>query len=480
MEVQTNSTDEKWVSWWQPVLFAAMAGGLGWGIRGQYGHETGAMIAGVLVSLTLMFLLCPGVATSSVVRAAALATVAMGIGGTQTYGVTLGLTQDSTVIGNWATLRWGLLGCLIKGGLWIGFAGLFLGIGLGGKRYKALEVFLLSLGMVAVSFVGSWLFNSPFDPEAGKLPAIHFSNLWQWLPENEGRPRQESWGGLLFAFALAFGYATWRKKDVLARNMGLWGLLGGALGFPLGQCLQAYHAWNPEVFKQGIWTNLDPYMNWWNTMETTFGFIMGAALGLGLWLNRRRIAVASKPEETTMPLALEGVLLCLHVFLLIRMTFFGGWVDGIYGSGLILVIIPWACCAGGRIWPWLQVTAITMLPIASKTVVNLTVKSEDIAPVPGWAVYFVLPLLLATALGGVFAWRALKGQETTRFVVMAFLLNLWLYFGLNYAVFQFPWPWAEWTGRTPSGIVFTVFLVGLMAMVGLNWKRGVETGPQRR
>lgn len=37
---------------WPAVLFPALAGGMGWGIRGQYGHETGAMIAGLLVSLT--------------------------------------------------------------------------------------------------------------------------------------------------------------------------------------------------------------------------------------------------------------------------------------------------------------------------------------------------------------------------------------------------------------------------------------------
>ena len=35
---------------WKPILFTAMAGGTGWGIRGQYGHENGAMIAGALVS----------------------------------------------------------------------------------------------------------------------------------------------------------------------------------------------------------------------------------------------------------------------------------------------------------------------------------------------------------------------------------------------------------------------------------------------
>ena len=31
---------------WLVMLATAMAGGMGWGIRGQYGHETGAMIAG--------------------------------------------------------------------------------------------------------------------------------------------------------------------------------------------------------------------------------------------------------------------------------------------------------------------------------------------------------------------------------------------------------------------------------------------------
>ena len=38
------------------------------------------------------------------------------------------------------------------------------------------------------------------------------------------------------------------------------------------------------------------YFNWWNMMETTFGAVMGAVLGLGLWLNRRRIGVSSEPD----------------------------------------------------------------------------------------------------------------------------------------------------------------------------------------
>jgi hypothetical protein len=54
-----------------------------------------------------------------------------------TYGQTIGLTQDPALVGNYAALRWGLLGLAIKGGIWIGFAGVFLGMGLGGVRYRA-------------------------------------------------------------------------------------------------------------------------------------------------------------------------------------------------------------------------------------------------------------------------------------------------------------------------------------------------------
>src|SRR6185295_15438364 len=159
---------------WRPVLLAALAGGMGWGIRGQYGHETGAMIAGLLVSLVLVFLLCPQAALLPAARAVAFGTIAMGFGGTMTYGQTIGLTQITPLIGNWDALRWGMLGLAIKGGIWIGFAGLFLGMGLGGIHYRAWEVLLLMLAMLALYALGSWLLNRPFDPANKLLPRIYF------------------------------------------------------------------------------------------------------------------------------------------------------------------------------------------------------------------------------------------------------------------------------------------------------------------
>lgn len=105
---------------------------MGWGIRGQYGHETGAMIPGLLVSLVLVMFFCPRAATLLALRAVAFGTIAMGFGGTMTYGQTIGLTQNASLIGNWAALGWGMLGLAIKGAIWIGLAGLFLGMGLSG------------------------------------------------------------------------------------------------------------------------------------------------------------------------------------------------------------------------------------------------------------------------------------------------------------------------------------------------------------
>ncbi len=136
------------------IVVTALAGGMGWGIRGQYGHETGAMIAGVLVGFTLIL----------AVRSPSL--------------IALGRTRRSHVRGrdlHWRiddlrpdrgtdagcragrqrfdALSWGLLGLFIKGGIWIGFGGALLGMGLSGKRYRPREMAILLLALAAGLFL---------------------------------------------------------------------------------------------------------------------------------------------------------------------------------------------------------------------------------------------------------------------------------------------------------------------------------------
>jgi len=655
---------------WLVMLATAMAGGMGWGIRGQYGHETGAMIAGVLVSLVLVFLFCPGNSSIHVIRAAALGTIAMGFGGSITYGQTIGLTHDGALIGNWEALRWGMLGLAIKGGVWIGFAGLFLGLGLGGKRYRPLEMFLLVLGMLTAVLVGWWLFNSPHDPENKRLPFLYFSDHWKWEPGVEFKSRPEIWGGLWCALLTGILYATLAKGDRLARNLALWGMLGGALGFPIGQALQASHAWNktqqgkvtvsydgrkpvsllelnakdptrydearefrlnnPEDAKSMVitwdhqghnswwwsidnikiddeqqslfaenfdslelepfsesesggdgtdwtastpegwsmtrgdghgptidhkvidelqtnnetiaefdgWTFVDPaswnatagqgrdrfskgsdviaiadsdkfndksgakfnaslstppihltgiqpetlvlrfdsswrqkkhlmesitqYFNWWNIMETTFGTVMGAVLGLGLWLNRRRVAVSSEPDISPLPGWLIGLLLVVHVFLLVMVEFSKlEWIDGVYDLGLMMGFIPLVMCVRGRWWPYLQLLPITLLPIAGKT---LRAVADPINPSVSWLTYLILPMLIATTIAVWFARRAKPSGEHPLFIRCALLFCVWVYHDLNFAFFSFPWPWEGWGGRHPNASIFFICMLGLSAV----------------
>ena len=453
---------QKDISFWQPVLFAAMAGAMAWGIRGQYGHETGAMIAGLLVSLTLVFLLCPNASLLNVARAVALGTVAMGFGGSMTYGQTIGLTHDAPLIGNWAALRWGMIGLSIKGAVWIGFAGVFLGMGLSGIRYRWREMLLIMLALVGLYFLGVYLINSPYNPSAKQLPAIYFSDHWRWEPDTYGKPRFECWGGLLLALLSLIAYVGLYRKDRLAPRLAFWAILGGAIGFPLGQSLQAYHAWNLESFRTGLWAQLDPYMNWWNMMETTFGAVMGAMLGLGLWLNRKRIRLRNEPDTISMPWVVEWILIVVHLSLLFAVEFRSiKAVDALYDLGLIMGIIPMVAIVSGRWWPFMVVFPITLFPIAGKTVRQLVYEEPSINPTVGWIIYGIIPLIIAAAVAFGFARQAKTRLTGYHFTRTGLLLCTWTYFLLNYAFFRFPFPWAQWTGRTPNGIIFTVCAIGL-------------------
>lgn len=497
---RNTESDASAVPLWQPILLAALAGGMGWGIRGQYGHETGAMIAGLLVSLTLVFLFCPRAALLPSARAIAMGTIAIGFGGSMTYGQTIGLTHDAPLIGNWAALRWGMLGLAIKGGIWIGFAGLFLGMGLGGVRYRAREILLLMLAMLALYALGVWALNRPFDPANKVLPKIYFSHDWRWQPGAELKPRRECWGGLLFALLGAWAWASAIRRDRLARSLAFWGIVGGALGFPLGQSLQAFHAWNPELYKTGLWLRLDPFMNWWNWMETTFGGIMGACLGLGLWLNRRLIALpeirsrrgrealasmtnaatannSTEGSHETFSPPIEWLLVGLHVTLLTLAEFASvRSVSALYDLGLVLALIPMVAVAGGRWWPFLLPLPITLLPIAGKTIRQLGYREHTIGLVPGWLLYGVLPLALTTVAALWFASRTREELSGGEFARRSLLICTWLYFGLNCAFFHFPWPWTAWTGRTPNGLAFTLCAFALTLAAILISRKGSRAG----
>ncbi len=460
-DVQAHSSR---VSGLQTVILCAMAGGMGWGIRGQYGHESGAMMAGLLVSSVIAMLYCRGADGPATLRAMAWCTIAIGFGGSMTYGQTVGLTHNPVLVGNNAAWTWGMLGLAVKGGIWIGFAGVFLGMGLGGTQWSRTQMLLLTLAMIALYPVGIWLLNSPHDSSGNPLPAIYFSSHPQWGLPDPLKSRAECWGGLLFSLIGLLMIAGIMRRDQLAVRFGLAGILGGAIGFPAGQCFQSYHAWHREYFQTGIWQTLDPLINWWNLMEITFGAVMGAALGLAVWWNQKKILSCGSVKLADAPQSLwtDLSLLVLHLVLL-SFSEFGSvtLIDQLYGIGICMGLIPLMATTASRWWPGLLLGPVIMLPIAGKSVRRLVYEEQMFSTIEGWTILFAVPMIAGILLAVLLSAKTqqgLSGDRAGRFVL---LYGSWMFFALNFAFFNFPWPWKEWTARVPSAIVFTVCLAGL-------------------
>jgi len=454
---------------WLAMPLMAMAGGMGWGIRGQYGHETGAMMAGLLVGLVVALLFLPRARSLLAARAAAMFAIGISIGGSMTYGQTVGLAHDPDLVGNYAALRWGLLGLFIIGGIWIGFGATFLSMTISETRYRPVELAVVLFSLLFLFFLGEWLLNSPFDPANRELPAIYFSAHWDWKPGVEIKPRHEVWGGLLFALVGLYCYAAFYRGDRLVRRMTLWGILGGGVGFAGGECLQAFHSWNIEMFREGQLAEIDPLINWWNMMETTFGLIYGATLALGLWLHRHLIRDldAKDLEVVELKPGLEWILVVIHVSALVIWNFFSFERFDIFADvAITMAIIPAVAVSAGRTWPFLMTLPIIALPIAGKTLLRLSYEEEQLPVLLGWVVYVAVPLLILIPMALWLTKSAQVRGSAGTFARWALFLTAAIYFALNLAFFHFPWPWEEWTARTPNGLIyFTCFLFLTVAAI---------------
>lgn len=450
------------------LVVTAAAGGMAWGIRGQYGHETGAMMFGVLAGFSLVMFFIPQAGSLQAARVVALMAVAVGFGGSMSYGETIGLTQDSTIHSqlvegesipqrHWEAYWWGMLGLFVKGGLWIGFAGAFLGVGLGGKKYKPLEMLGLAIGMVLLVIAGIWVLNRPFDPANKVLPTLYFSDDWYWEPNSEDlKPRDENWGGQLFAFAGLLGYLAFVKRDSLAVRMAFWGVLGG-LGFPIGQSIQAAHAFDPPSFDNVFWMSDAFKVNFWNIMEMTFGTVAGLMLAMGLWVHRKRIVYEKQPEAT-LPVELEWGMFLVYLFLLMGywLKFYWpplGILEVFHLFGIFMGIIPLTMIVGGRYWPGLYIFPLVACPIVAKTLRDVSYRNEILPVGAGWVMTVILPMVVLFACAIYFGSQYRKNQPSIRFSALGLLVTSTIYFWLNFAFFDFPWPWEEWTGRTHSGII---------------------------
>ena len=429
------------------VLLPALAMGLGWGIRGQFGHETGAMVPGALVGLALAVVGSRELSPPDALRLAAVGALACFLGGVMTYGQTVGLVHDKPGSGSFG---WGLLGVAIKGAVWIGLTGAFLGMAGSGLAYSPTEIALLGLGCTILAAAGVRLLNRPHDPPAA-LPNVYFSK------RDDPKPRPEFWGGLWLALAGLLLYLLLVKSDRFAAGMACWGILGGAVGFAGGEWLQTWGS-----HRRPFGERAQAWIDWWKVMEVSFGLLAGAALGLGWYLLEPGTrAVAAPPSHLGASLELV-VLVPWTAWLVAAET---GWrpANAVWGLSFAVIALPMAAVFGGTLWPAFVVLPLLLLVSGDNVVREWSREARRASPLGLWTGLVALAVL---ACGAAWAGVALAWPPCAWLV-----LTVWLQTGLTVA-------WALGTGSVAaasglrekllamrSGLTVEAVLVAMAALI---------------
>ncbi len=250
------------------LIFAIVpATSYGWGMRGTtIGGEKGAMLPGALIGLIIAMCSDILIVRENAFVFAALGAVSMYVGGSMTYGETLGLSMNNDANKN---IKKGLEGVFLKGFLWFGvFGGMFsLGINMISGIYTDLEtvVYLCLLPACSVAFY--FLINKPHSVEKKKFPKLYFSVK-----------RQESWGALAGIFIFLILSLIYKFDALLLTFLTIPALFGG-VGWLIGQLLQIYFIHHAQKSSNAFIKRLctSGVIETWKLMEC----VLGAFGGLG-------------------------------------------------------------------------------------------------------------------------------------------------------------------------------------------------------
>ncbi len=261
------------------VVLTALAGCLGWGIRGVFGHQAGAMVPGALMGGAVALTCLPDSAPPHIALFLMAAGAAgISIGGVMTYGQTLGLVHGER---RQETYWWGLLGCFLKGGLWFALGAVALGLALSGELSRPNTVLSMLLLLPWVTQAGREVLNQPFEPPH-KYPRLYFSRRAAAGEDlTRDPPRRESWGGLLFGLLYLCGYVAFVLRAPRVWSWAAVGFLAGGIGFAVGEAIQAW-----GLQRKPFGPAAQPWVDWWKVMEMTFGLLAGAGVGLAMLLAR--------------------------------------------------------------------------------------------------------------------------------------------------------------------------------------------------
>ncbi|MEN8227880.1 MAG: hypothetical protein ABFS38_06965 [Bacteroidota bacterium] len=242
------------------LLFAAIVLGLGWAMRGHFGHEWGASWAGAMGALAVLVVSKRKEWARRAPALAALGAIGWGAGGMMSYGIVIGYCRSISFVNS----LYGYVMLAVIGGLYGFIGGGLFGLGLESSEENRPKWPALIVEM----FVGGFLVWG----------LLIYQMEWFMTP-----PRSELWAGCLGA-ALALGWFLYRNNFKRALRVASYAALGAGFGFTFGN------------FIQTVGSSAELQYNWWNVMEFTLGFFGG--LGMIYAVLTRKWPESVKPSKT--------------------------------------------------------------------------------------------------------------------------------------------------------------------------------------
>jgi hypothetical protein len=231
--------------------FVALAVGLGWGIRGDFGHLVGAMYPGACLAMGLAYVSRQRSLFLWMPILAGVSAIGIGSGGSMSYGILHGYAQSDTFI----NYSYGFLTLFLQGAAWGTFGGAIIGILLEREPLKTGQW----LGLVGSILAGGWITS---------LIVVTFLGFQINPPRNNSS---------ITFFGAALAQLVWLacNRKWLGFRGGLLGYLGFGLGMSGGRLLG-----NMANVLQT--SGFDFSINHWNVMEVSCGLIGGFIYCFGM------------------------------------------------------------------------------------------------------------------------------------------------------------------------------------------------------
>ena len=271
------------------ILLVGIAFGTAWAIRGQFGHEPGAAMAGIIGGAALLLAAKRKDWFNKMLPVIASSAIGWGTTGMISYGMVVGYCRAGDLLNS----TYGFLSLFVIGGLFGLIGGGLVGLSLNSTSSHRVKWASLLAEMSAGGLIGYY-----FLIEQAELLMTP--------------PRSEAWA-VCFGAGAAMVWHLVRNGFNPALRVAFYAMLGAGFGFSFGNFLQTSGS------------ILAIHFNLWNVMEYNIGFWGGSGMAYGVFTSRW-------PSDNEEPKKYVNSLSLLLILLIVPLLV---WKDAFQVSDLL-------------------------------------------------------------------------------------------------------------------------------------------------